>query len=65
MSRVRQGVSEYRLHSLWQMLEIAGFIQQNSEAVASQRYMEYHSLDQEERHIQLPVLILVTCHGAV
>ena len=44
-----------------QTVEIIGFIQQNSEAAASQKY----SLDEDVRHIQLPVFILVTCHRAV
>ena len=38
MSRVRQGVSEYRSHSLRQAVEIVDFIQQNSDAAASWKY---------------------------
>jgi len=44
-----------------QAVEIIGFIQQNSEAAASRKY----SLDEAVGHIQLLVLILVTCHRAV
>ena len=63
MNRVWQGVSEYRSLSLRQMVEIIDFVQQNSEAAARWN-KEHHSLDQEVRHIQLLVLVLVTCHGA-
>ena len=45
MSRVWQGVSyEYRSYSLWQTVEIVGFVQQNSEAAACQ----YHILGNEK-----------------
>jgi len=53
--------SEYQSYSLWKTVQIIGFIQPNSKAAA----MEHHTLDQEVRHLQLLVLILVTCHGAV
>jgi len=36
--RVWQGVSEYQSYSLWQMVEIADFVQQNSEVAASWKY---------------------------
>jgi len=45
------------------MVKIIDFVQQNSKAAARWN-KEHQSLDQEVRHIQLPVLVLVTCHGA-
>ena len=65
MTTVWQGVSEYRSYSLWQMSslasynkivqpvanEIIGFVQQNSEQLLVSN-MDYHSLDQEVRHIR-------------
>jgi len=54
MRRVWQGVSEYQSHSLWPTRSLASYNKIPKQLLVT--YMDYHSLDQEVRHIQLPVV---------
>ena len=54
------GVREYRTYSLRQMRSLASYNKIPKQLLVGN--MDYHSLNQEVRHIQLPVLTLVTCY---
>jgi len=67
MSRVQQGVGEYQSYSLSRqsrLLALYNKIKILNRILHVVGNMEYHCLDQEVRHLQLPVLVLATCRGA-